>query len=69
MSINKRFCRHKKKKILPNNYWYYKWIVIIFIPYSLLPTPYSLLPTPYSLLPDPLFPLLYTNRVTIFKPP
>ncbi|NEO91013.1 MAG: hypothetical protein F6K56_12500 [Moorea sp. SIO3G5] len=36
-------------------------IVIIFVPYSLLPTPYSLLPTPYSLFPIPcsLFPFLY----------
>ncbi|NEO35940.1 MAG: hypothetical protein F6J90_06205 [Moorea sp. SIOASIH] len=33
--------------------------MIIFVPYSLLPTPYSLLPTPYSLLPVPcsLFPI------------
>ncbi|NEN98432.1 MAG: hypothetical protein F6K50_23840 [Moorea sp. SIO3I7] len=30
-----------------------KLIVIISVPYSLLPVPYSLLPTPYSLLPTP----------------
>ncbi|NEQ88103.1 MAG: hypothetical protein F6K26_51585 [Moorea sp. SIO2I5] len=43
--------------------------MIIFLPYSLLPTPYSLLPTPYSLFPVPcsLSYIIRFNR-TIKKP-